>query len=60
MAFIEEAIEQGSSVHTDGWHGNAAIEEKGYILQITVVKGKKESASEQLPRIHLVASLLKR
>lgn len=33
---------------------------KGYIHPITVVKGKKESASELLPRIHLVASLLKR
>jgi transposase-like protein len=60
MAFIQEAIEPGSTVHTDGWQGYSAVEEKGYVHQITVVKGKKESASELLPRIHLVASLLKR
>jgi transposase-like protein len=60
MAFIQEAIEPGSTVHTDGWQGYSAVEEQGYVHQITVVKGKKESASELLPRIHLVASLLKR
>jgi transposase-like protein len=60
MAFIQDAIEPGSTVHTDGWLGYSAVEEKGYIHQVTVVKGKKESASELLPRIHLVASLLKR
>ena len=60
MPFIEEAIEPGSTVHTDGWQGYSAVEEKGYIHQITVVKGKNESASELLPRVHLIASLLKR
>lgn len=60
MPFIEEAIEPGSTVHTDGWQGYSAVEEKGYVHQITVVKGKNESASELLPRVHLIASLLKR
>jgi transposase-like protein len=58
IAFIQEAIEPGSTVHTDGWPGYSSVEEKGYVHQVTVVKGKKESASELLPRIHLVASLL--
>jgi transposase-like protein len=60
MAFIQEVIEPGTTVHTDGWQGYSTVEEKGYVHQVTVVKGKKESASERLPRIHLVASLLKR
>ena len=60
MPFIEEAIESGSTVHTDGWQGYSAVEEKGYVHQITVVKGKNESASELLPRVHLISSLLKR
>ncbi len=60
MAFIQEAIEPGSTVHTDGWKGYSAVERKGYIHQTTVVKGKKESASDLLPRVHLIASLLKR
>jgi len=32
----------------------------GYVHEVTVLKGKKEAASELLPRVHLVISLLKR
>ena len=60
MSLIEEAIEPGSTVHTDGWQGYSAVQEKGTVHQITGVKGKPESASELLPRVHLIASLLKR
>lgn len=60
MPFLEEAIEPGSVVHTDGWIGYLPVEEKGYQHRVTVLKGKKESASELLPRVHRVASLLKR
>ena len=58
--FIEEAIEPGSVVHTDGWIGYDRLKGKGYRHRITFLKGRKESASELLPRVHLVASLLKR
>src|SRR5271157_1567350 len=60
MAFVEEAIEPGSVVHTDGWTGYDPLERKGYRHRITFLKGRKESASDLLPRVHLVASLLKR
>lgn len=60
MPFIEEAIEPGSLVHTDGWIGYDPLKGKGYRHRITFLKGRKESASELLPRVHLVASLLKR
>jgi transposase-like protein len=50
----------GSVIHTDGWRGYSGLETKGYVHQITVLKGKKEAASELLPRVHLVISLLKR
>jgi transposase-like protein len=60
MGFIEEVTEPGSTVHTDGWKGYSAVEEKGFVHQVTVVKSKKESASDLLPRVHLIASLLKR
>jgi transposase-like protein len=59
-AFIEEAIEPGSTVHTDAWQGYSAVGEKGYVHEVTVVKSKQESASELLPHVHLVVSLLKR
>ena len=60
MPFIEEAIEPGSSVHTDGWIGYLPLEGKGYHHRVTFLKGRKEPASELMPRVHLVASLLKR
>lgn len=58
--FILDSIALGSVVHTDGWQGYSGLDTKGYIHQITVLKGKQESASELLPRVHLVISLLKR
>ena len=60
MPFVEDAIEPGSLVHTDGWSGYDPLEGKGYRHRITFLKGRKESASDLLPRVHLVASLLKR
>lgn len=59
-AFIKEAIQTGSVVHTDGWEGYGGLETKAYRHQVTVVQRSKQSATELLPRVHLVASLLKR
>lgn len=58
--FVLDAVEQGSIVHTDGWEGYTGLGMKGYTHAVTVMKGKKESASELLPRVHRVVSLLKR
>jgi transposase-like protein len=58
--FVEESIEPGAVVHTDGWEGYTGLEEKGYHHEVTVLSGKEETASELLPRVHLVVSLLKR
>src|ERR1035437_7665400 len=58
--FVEEEIEPGSTVHTDGWVGYDPIEGRGYAHEITFLTGKKESASELMPRVHRIASLLKR
>jgi transposase-like protein len=60
IPFIGDVIEPGSVVHTDGWLGYLPVEGKGYHHRVTFLKGKKESASELLPRVHRVASLLKR
>jgi transposase-like protein len=59
-AFLDAAVEPGSTVQTDGWQGYSAVGEKGYVHEVTVVKGKLETASELLPHVHLVVSLLKR
>jgi transposase-like protein len=58
--FILDSIALGNVVHTDGWRGYSGLKTKGYIHQITILKGKKEPASDLLPRVHLVISLLKR
>jgi len=60
LPFIEEAIEPGSTVHTDGWLGYAGLEVVGYDHEVTFLKGKKKTASELMPRVHRVASLFKR
>jgi len=57
--FVEESIEPGSMVHTDGWEGYAGLEEKGYQHKVTVLARRKKSASELLPRVHHVVGLLK-
>jgi transposase-like protein len=60
MAFLQEAIEPGSIVHTDGWLGYDPTKGKGYVHEVTFLKGKKEPASQLMPRVHRIASLLKR
>jgi transposase-like protein len=60
MPFVEEAIEPGSVVHTDGWLGYLPLEGKGYRHRVTFLRGKKQSPSELMPRVHRVVSLLKR
>jgi transposase-like protein len=60
MPFVREAIEPGSTVHTDGWVGYDPLEGIGYGHDITFLKGKKESASDLMPQVHRIASLLKR
>lgn len=59
--FIQQAIAPGSTVHTDGWAPYQGLEKLGYSHRITRLKGQaKEAAVELLPRVHRVASLLKR
>jgi transposase-like protein len=60
QAFIAEAIEPGSLVHTDGWDGYSGLASKGYSHKVTVLQGRKQPATKLLPRVHIVVSLLKR
>lgn len=60
-AFVQQTIEPGSVVHTDGWDSYKGIDALGYEHEISALKGRGASAAtELLPRVHLVASLLKR
>src|SRR5215831_6622650 len=60
MPFVQDSIEPGSVVHTDGWLGYLPLESIAYEHEITFLKGKKKAPSELMPRVHRVISLLKR
>ncbi len=60
VPFVIDSVEPGSMVHTDGWQGYAPLGTKGYIHQVTFLKGEQKSPSELMPRVHRVISLLKR
>jgi transposase-like protein len=60
-AFVRSTIEPSSVVHTDGFRGYNGLEEHGYDRRVTVLRGKPVTAEvEAFPRVHLVASHLKR
>jgi transposase-like protein len=60
IPFVEDAVTPGSVVHTDGWSGYSGLVQAGYQHQVTVISHSKELAHELMPRVHIVASLLKR
>src|SRR5208337_1464035 len=60
LPFVQGAVERGAMVHTDGWRGYAGLAAAGCQHQVTVLSGGSDPAHEVMPRVHLVASLLKR
>jgi transposase-like protein len=60
--FILRTIATGSLVHTDGWAGYAGLKAKGYVHEPTPQKRLDVPGADEdlLPRVHRVASLLKR
>ena len=60
MAFVGESVEPGSVVHTDGWLGYEPLESDGYRHEVSYLDGQPARASQLLPRVHRVVSLLKR
>jgi len=57
--FINDNIETGSNLITDGWKGYTGISKKGYHHEIED-KTKMLDGEEILPNVHRIASLLKR
>ena len=60
LPFVEEPVEAGSVVHTDGWAGYRDLPAKGYRHEVTNITRSRTQAHEVMPRVHRVASLLKR
>ncbi len=60
VPFIKENIMPDSVVITDGWLGYTPLEKENYKHVVQNISQSKENASELLPHIHLVVSLIKR
>jgi transposase-like protein len=58
--FVRESVETGSTVRTDGLRSYLALPAYGYSHDRILQKEHQETASELMPGVHLVASLLKR
>lgn len=60
LSFVCSAIEPGATIQTDGWRGYSGLAAVGYQHQITVISASPDPAHIVMPRVHKVASLLKR
>lgn len=60
IPFVEDNVKLGSTVVTDGWKGYISLTKHGYHHQIHTIAGSGKTASELLPHVHLVVSLVKR
>jgi transposase-like protein len=61
IPFIEENIENGSQIITDGWSGYKPLNSnKNYVHEVKTITGSGKEAHELLPHVHMVDSLIKR
>ena len=58
--FVEQTVEPGAVVITDGFRSYSRLDQRGYRHQPRAVIGSGRTASSLLPRVHRVAALLKR
>ena len=60
IAFVKHVVEPGSMVITDGWKGYAGLKQEGFKHRPRLINASGKTASALLPRVHRVASLLRR
>jgi len=58
--FVKDNITPSSVVITDGWRGYASLKKHGYQRVVKNISQSGEKASDLLPHVHLVVSLIKR
>lgn len=56
---VEDQVQQGATAHTDGLGSYAGLKEAGFKHKAEVI-GDPKRASKRFPKVHRVASLLKR
>ncbi len=60
LPFVRQAVPPGSRVVTDGLQSYRGLAAAGYVHERKVIQGSGETPDALLPRVHRVASLLKR
>lgn len=61
IKFVKDTVRPGSEVVSDGWRGYHALGKEGFSLDQTITNhGAKEAHAQIVPKVHRVASLLKR
>ena len=60
LGFIEQAVNHGSTIRTDGYPSYNGLTRRGYSHKVRRIGPDQKRASEELPRVHRVASRLKR
>jgi transposase-like protein len=60
LPFIDEAVEPGATIHTDGWQAYWNLGDRGYEHERTVMRQQNDPAHVVMPGVHRVASLLQR
>jgi transposase-like protein len=60
LPFIDEAVEPGATVHTDGWQAYWNLGDRGFEHERTVMRQQNDPAHVVMPGVHRVASLLQR
>ncbi len=60
IPFIRENVTPGSVIRTDGWLGYVPLSEEDYEHVVKTIYRSEKTASELLPHVHLVVSLIKR
>lgn len=60
IPFVKDNISIDSVVVTDGWQGYSPLRGNGYNHEVRNISQSEKEASELLPHVHLVVSLIKR
>ena len=60
LPFVIESVEAGTEIRTDGWSGYSRLKEHEFSHVVLNIKKSGQKAHEILPKVHLVATNLKR
>jgi transposase-like protein len=60
VRFVEESVEPGSEVRTDGWRSYETLAGRGYRHRVKIIGPNRARATRLMPSVHRVIALLKR